>query len=185
MSGSRSELDSVGELYAGHQQWLAGWLRQRLGCQDTAADLVQDTFMRLLARPRLFASDGDARAFLTTVAKGLCVDFWRRHQIEQAWLESVRQLDMAVVPSAERQAIIMETLLELDALFSRLPSRVANAFILSQVQGLTYRQIAEQLEVSERMVKRYMAEAMLHCALLQDDLDDDGDTLLLSEVEDD
>ena len=66
-------------------------------------------------------------------------------------------------PSPEAQALILETLIELDALLDRLPARVRQAFLLAQLEGLTYAVIAERLGVSERMVKKYMAQAMLHC----------------------
>ena len=63
-----------------------------------------------------------------------------------------------------------------DADFQRmlrsLSEKVRAAFIMSQLQGMTYAQIALALQVSERMVKKYMAQAMLHCVLLEAELSD-------------
>ena len=53
----------------------------------------------------------------------------------------------------------------------RLPAKVREAFLMAQVEGVTYATIAERLEVSERMVKKYMAQAFLHCAVLEAELD--------------
>lgn len=39
---------TVEGLYHAHHNWLTGWLRRRLGCPHSAADLAQDTYMRLL-----------------------------------------------------------------------------------------------------------------------------------------
>lgn len=50
----------------------------------------------------------------------------------------------------------------------RLKPKVREAFLLSQLDGLTYKQIGERLGVGERMVKKYMAQAML-CCLQADD----------------
>ncbi|WP_350649943.1 sigma factor, partial [Pseudomonas sp. HY13-MNA-CIBAN-0226] len=36
-------------LYNDHHHWLTGWLRRKLGCPDNAADLAQDTFIRVLS----------------------------------------------------------------------------------------------------------------------------------------
>ena len=47
-----------------------------------------------------------------------------------------------------------------------LPPKVRAVFILSQVEGLTYAAIAEQLGMGLRSVKRYMAQAMAECILL-------------------
>ena len=45
-------------------------------------------------------------------------------------------------------------------------SLVRRAFLWSQLDGLGYREIAERLQVSERTVKRYMAQAYEHCLLV-------------------
>lgn len=160
----------IGQLYDAHQGWLHGFLRKRLqgsfGSVE-ASDLVQDTFMRLLLKPRTFASPSDARAFLCTVAKGLYVDQWRRRQMELAWLASMAELDTAIVPDAEHQACILEALCRVDAMLQTLSVRARRAFLLAQVHGLSYREIADDIGVSERMVKKYMAQAMFQCLLLE------------------
>ena len=70
--------------------------------------------------------------------------------------------------SPEERQIILDTLLAIDALLNTLPFKVRRAFLLSRLDGLSYREIAAELGVSERMVKKYMAQAMLHCLLLKD-----------------
>ena len=52
-------------------------------------------------------------------------------------------------------------------MLAQLPNKAARAFVLAHVEGWRYRQIGEELGVSERMVKRYIAQAMLHCALIR------------------
>ena len=54
------------------------------------------------------------------------------------------------------------------SLLDTLKPKVREAFLLSQLDGLTYKQIGERLGVGERMVKKYMAQAML-CCLQADD----------------
>jgi RNA polymerase sigma-70 factor (ECF subfamily) len=46
-----------------------------------------------------------------------------------------------------------------------LSPRARQAFLLAQLDGMAYADIAVELGVSERMVKKYMAQAMLQCAL--------------------
>ncbi|MBA4288641.1 MAG: hypothetical protein C0439_06645 [Pseudomonas sp.] len=60
----------------------------------------------------------------------------------------------------------LETLQALDELLDGLPRPVRRAFLWSQLEGLGYREIAERLQVSERTVKRYMAQAYEHCLLV-------------------
>ncbi|MCU1724695.1 MULTISPECIES: sigma-70 family RNA polymerase sigma factor [unclassified Pseudomonas] len=158
-------------LYVRHSPWLLLFLRRRLGNGWDAADLLHDTFLRVLRRPVEFDSQVGERSYLATIAKGLCIDHWRHAQIERAWRETLAAQPEATVPSAEHTALVIETLFEVDAMLSRLPAKVREAFLMAQVEGVTYAVIAERLEVSERMVKKYMAQAFLHCAVLEAELD--------------
>lgn len=162
--------DAVATLYRQHHGWLYQWLQRRFGHafdHADAADLAQDTFVRLLLKPRGFASASDARAFLCTVAHGLCIDRWRRQQIEQAWLQALAAQPQAFAPSAEQRVMLIEALCEIDAMLRRLPAKARTVFLLAQIHGYGYREIGERLGISERMVKKYMARAMLQCALLE------------------
>ncbi|MFI8742772.1 sigma-70 family RNA polymerase sigma factor [Stutzerimonas zhaodongensis] len=160
----------VHRLYVDHQGWLNGWLRRQLGCSQRAADLAQDTFVRVLSKDQGLDAIREPRAYLHTIARGLLINHWRRRQIEQAYLDAVALQPEAVAPSPESQALVVETLLQVDAMLSRLPEKVRRAFLLSQLHGLTYAAIALEVGVSERMVKKYMAQAMLHClTLIEDD----------------
>jgi RNA polymerase sigma factor (sigma-70 family) len=157
----------LSELYRNHHGWLFGLLRNKLGNAFDAADLAHDAFVRLLTKPREFDSFDGARAYLSVVAKGMCVDLWRRRQIEATWLEAVSAWPEDTGISLEQRALIIETLWEVDAILARLPAKAAHAFILAQVHGMTYKEVAAELNVSERMVKKYMAQAMLQFALFE------------------
>lgn len=171
MSSPRpSDASAIGTLYANHSGWLHQWLGRRFGASfNTAdvADLTHDTFLRLMLKPRTFSGPSDARAFLCTVARGLCIDQWRRRQIERAWLETLAAQPEYHEPSAEHRAIILEALFEVDRMLGSLAEKPRKAFLLAQVHGLTYREIASELGVCERMIKKYMADAMFQCMLLE------------------
>lgn len=149
-------------LYNDHHHWLTGWLRRKLGCPDNAADLAQDTFIRVFSAreaPTLI----EPRAFLTTVAKRVLFNFYRRQDLERAYLEALAQMPEHVAPSEEDRAIILQTLLELDQLLDGLPKQVKRAFLLAQLDGLTYAQIGAQLGISIATVKRHLTKAAMRC----------------------
>lgn len=154
--------DSLATLYRGHHGWLLGWLRQRLACPQQAADLAQDTFVRLLVQ-REAQAPREPRAFLATVARGLLIDHYRRASLERAYLDALAQLPEPEVPSPESQALVMETLLAIDRLLDGLKPVVREAFLLSQLDGLTYPQIAERLGLSVSSIQQYMTQAFTHC----------------------
>ncbi len=155
----------VEKFYREHRSWLEGWLRGRLGNAWDAADLSQDTFMRVLtSQPsESLSSLREPRAYLLTVGKRLLINHYQRRSVEQAYLQALATLPQTLVPSPEQRWILLQTLQALDELLDALPMAVRRAFLWAQLEGLGYAQIAERLQLSERTVKRYMAQAYTHC----------------------
>lgn len=163
--------DQMGLLYTEHSSWLRGWLYRRLGCTSQAADLAQDTFLRLILAQQKTGEVLDLerpRAYLATVGRRLVYDHFRRHSLEQAYLDLIARTPEAFALSAEELWLMRETLQQLDALLDRLKPIVRSVFLLSQLDGLTYVQIARQLGISERTVKRHMVSAFEVCILCED-----------------
>lgn len=152
----------IATLYQQHQPWLYRWLCRRLGCEFDAADLSQDTYVRLMVSGRQ-PEPQRARAFLAQIARGLAVDLHRRRALEQAYLEALRALPEQVAPSAELQQMTLQVLSHLDQALDTLPDKVRQAFLLSRFEGLTYAQIATRLEVSVASVRHYMLKAATLC----------------------
>ena len=152
----------IGQLYIHHYHWLFSRLYKKLSCPHKAADLAQDTFSRILtARHQLYLSE--AKSLLTTISKGLLVDYYRRQTIENAYLSALTHLPESQSPSAEERAIILETLLEIDRMLEGLHSKARQIFLLSQLDGLTYPQIAAQLNISLSSVQKHMTQTYLAC----------------------
>lgn len=108
----------------------------------------------------------EPRAYLTTVARNLLINHVQRLSLEQAWLDAMAQLPEPLAPSPEQQLLVLESLHQVDAMLNGLPPKVREAFLLSQLDGLSYAQVAERLGVTSRTVKRYMAQAFEQCILL-------------------
>lgn len=159
-----SPSDPVAELYGQHHGWLQGWLRKKTGCPHNAADLAHDTFVRLM-NARNAAELKEPRAYLTTVAHGLMVNYFRRQAIERAYLDALAHQAEACAPSPEARALVIEALLAIDTMLDRLPAKVRRAFLLSQLEGLSHAEIASQLGVSVSSVRQYLVKAVQHCLL--------------------
>lgn len=158
----------VQQLYHDHHGWLQDWLRRRLGCADKASDLAQDTFVRLISQrsdPQL----REPRAYLSTIARSLMIDLFRRRTLEQAYLETLAALPEPFEVSPETRSIIIETLLEIDALLDGLGPRGREIFLLAQLDGLSFVEIGRRLDLSANTVRKHFVRAMTHCLLLIED----------------
>lgn len=149
-------------LYSGHHRWLRCWLQQHLGCTETAADLAQDTFVRILlkeAPPNI----NKPRAYLSTIAKGLMFNHWRHQALEQAYAQWFVEQPELLSPSTEEQHHVLETLIQLEKILNGLSQRSKHVFLLSRLEGFSYQQIAIQLNITETMVQKAMTTAMHNC----------------------
>jgi len=161
LSVSPSLLDVT---YRDHHRWLIAWLRRRVGDAHEAADLAQDTFVRLVGqRPQALR---EPRAFLATVARSVLVDHCRRLSLERAYLDTLAASPEPVMPSPEAQLAAVQALEQIDRMLDGLGPKARSAFLLAQLDGLAYREIAERLSVSVSSVEKYLAAAFKHCYLI-------------------
>lgn len=161
---STSPSRTIETLYREHSDWLAQWLRRRLGCSQQALDLAQDTFVRLLARDNTrLETVHEPRAYLTTVARGLLIDHVRRRELEHAYLEALALQPQAYAPSPEQRQLLLETLLEVDRMLDGLSVKARAAWLYSRLDGMSHDDIAKQLGVSASRVRQYLAETAKRC----------------------
>lgn len=157
----------AGNFYREHHSWLNNWLRKKLGCGFDAADLAQDTFVKVVSHGKLDTVQ-EPRAFLTTIASRLIIDLIRKRNIEAAYLEALALANSdSACASPEQIREAVETLNEIAAILEGLPEKVYRAFLMFRLDGLSYAEIAEALGVSSSMVKQYLARAMHHCYQLR------------------
>ena len=140
---------TLASLYSDHHGWLKKWLTHKLQSAYDADDVAQDTFVRIMAGGSL-STIRDPKSFLCTIAKRVMIDLFRRNALERAWLEMLSQLPEELSPSPDG-----------------LNVKAREAFLLSQLEGLTYADIASRLAVSVSSVKKYIAKATEHCLLFR------------------
>jgi RNA polymerase sigma factor (sigma-70 family) len=159
---SQNTADMTAVIYTAHHRWLLGWIKHRMQGNDIAADLAQDTFLRLLTTQDT-PSLREPRAYLATIARRLVANHYRRADIEAAYLATLSHIPEAEVPDLETRAIILETLAEIDQALMGLPTQVRRAFLMSQLEGSSYAEIAKVLGVTTRTVNNYMVQAAKMC----------------------
>ena len=164
MSGTDfSHRNDVGGLFRAHYAWLCARLRRHLGAHSSVEDIAAETFAQLLESPGL-TPIREPRALLTTIARRLIYQLWRRRDLERQHLNQLQWDDPAGRASPEELAQLSQTLTRLDRTLDRLPGKVRATFLLSRIDGLTYPQIAAELGISQRSVSVYMTRSLALCA---------------------
>ena len=160
----------LADLIARHGTSLEKYLARKLDNPEDAAEVAQEAFLRLHRMQQPQNLD-NARAFLFQVATNLAVDQLRRRQLHFRYLkQEIRQGDEgepadvnAVTASPEKIVGARERLEAIYRAVDELPFRVKQAFLLHRRSGLSYSEIAEQMEVSVSSVEKYILQALKHC----------------------
>ncbi|MEV6304904.1 SigE family RNA polymerase sigma factor [Actinoplanes sp. NPDC051861] len=144
--GRPPELDFDG-FYAAHFQSLTIQLYAYTGDLPGAQDVVQEAFLRALARWRRLSAMDDPLAWVRRVAWNLATSQWRRARTAALFLRRNR-LENAPEPGPDRVALA-------DAL-ATLPARHRRVVILHYLADQSVRDIANQVGVPEGTVKAWL-----------------------------
>jgi RNA polymerase sigma-70 factor (ECF subfamily) len=134
---------------------------KRLVPVDDAAELVQESYFRLLRHGDTVQLEAMARSFLFQTATNLARDHRRR------WLSHQRDHHVSFDDdqvggrhdTPYEQLFGEQLLAGFERALLELPDEIRTVFLMHRFRELTYPQIATRLKVSERTVARRMAEA--------------------------
>lgn len=148
-----------------HRPALRAWLLARFPTLPDVDDIVQESLTRLV-QAREVSPIRSARALLFTMARNLALDAVRRQRVV-AFEPITDDTDPAVLTDAADVVASVTKQQELELLtkaIQSLPERVRQIFTLRTAYGLTQKQIAEKLGVSESTVEKQMAAGIRQCA---------------------
>ncbi|BBA32154.1 RNA polymerase, sigma-24 subunit, ECF subfamily [Methylocaldum marinum] len=158
----------LAQLFRDCRKDLLAFLFGRLGCAQTAADLCQESFLRLWRSGDL-SRIGNPRAYLFRTALNLITDYHRSGKTRFglfAELNDTDEDDSASLPVEERTGetatLASEQLDRATAALQELPPLSQRIFYLSRFEGLKQREIAERLGVSLRTVEEHLKRTLLH-----------------------
>lgn len=139
---------------------LYGYIRFRVGDRHVAEDLTAQVFERALGRLASVRQPEHIRAWLFTVARRAIADHYRRRR-PVAPLDSVEALAHLWVDSPEVEAVRRDDRRRLAAYLAGLSEREREILGLKFVAGLTNRDIAGVLDLSESNVAQIIHRAIV------------------------
>lgn len=126
------------------------------GSRELAREAAQETFVRAVAAIRRFRGDGPVRVWLLVLARRACAEVLRRER--RAPVPSLVRSDVAAADETGR--------VDIEELIDGLPAPLRQAFVLTQVLGLSYERAAEvgECRVGTIRSRVYRARARLVAA---------------------
>ena len=124
--------------------------------RPTAEDIVQNVFIQLWENEKIYQLE-DPQPFLKRCVKYKCIDFARsnksRKEIPSDILPELMKMEQATLKAEDVQAT-------LQMFASQLPPKMQKVFLMSRVQGMTYAEIADELNVSKKTVENQMGVSL-------------------------
>lgn len=152
-------------LFARHAGDINRFLRRRGHSVETAEDLTQDTFVRVLAAPPAdTAINHNPRAYLYQVSRSLSINHHRRESLirttDLSGEEAARIVDPS--PSAETVVYSRQCLAQVESALAELPERTRRAFEMHRLGGRTIAEVADALQLSTGRTWGLIHEAYRH-----------------------
>jgi RNA polymerase sigma factor (sigma-70 family) len=155
----------VVRLFAEHRGALQAFFRRRIRSKADAQDLAQEVYLRML-RVSDQAAIRDPVLYLYTVANNLVKEHavLERRQASGIDIEEVAPHEqLETLPEFDGDLDLEQRVARLRVVLKQCRPKWQAAVELYFTHGLSYREIAARLEVSPQMVKKYVAQALLHC----------------------
>lgn len=147
-----------------HEPALRAYLHGRFPSLTDIDDLIQETYARVF-RARRAGELKEVRPYLFAIARNTAVDLCRRKRA--AVVESMAEIDSQSVveerPDSAEQVSHEQELELLHEAIRALPERCREVFTLRKLHGLSHREIAAKLGISENTIEGQISIGVFRC----------------------
>lgn len=165
---SGTEKTTFAKIYSAYFPKLVRFSCEYVVSIEDAENIVQDLFMYLWEHREMLNSLSNLNAFLFTLTKNRCIDFYRHRVLVDRKKESLdtlqeRELKLKIEALEyfdENMFSINDIETLLDKAIDHLPEKCRQVFILSRMEGLKHEEIATQLNISVNTVQNHIVTAL-------------------------
>jgi RNA polymerase sigma-70 factor (ECF subfamily) len=171
----------ISKLFRENNRALLNFLLTHLPNEQEAREVAQEAYVKLLQLDRPEAISF-LRSYLFRTAANLAIDRMRRNTRK----DRVERLDVfeewSAEPTVEREVLAAQEMARVREAISELEPRYQRAFVLQKFRDQPVAEIAVELGVTPRMVRHYIARAVLYCKLRLDGYPADAAWKAIKEV---
>src|SRR5213082_2913756 len=162
----------ISELVAEQRARLRNFIRRRVPDPLDAEDILQDVFYKLVEANRLLMPIEHATGWLFRVARNRITDLFRKKKpqsfgeiiVEGEGGELLQLEDLLPSPEAGPEAVYVRKLLleELELALDELPEEQLEAFVGHELEGRSFKEMAEETGVNVNTLLSRKRYALLH-----------------------
>lgn len=140
---------------------LVTYLSRSLTSPDAAEDVAQRTFLRFWDRRRRWSAEGSLRGLLFRIARNLAISEQRRRGARRRAIDRLAEHGDRPRQPTPLDAVENDELgCAIERAIEKLPERRREAFVLRCVHGLSYREIADVMDISQQTVANQISRAL-------------------------
>jgi RNA polymerase sigma-70 factor (ECF subfamily) len=143
-------------IYDTHFDDLRRYLIYRSGNQDLSGDIAQNVFMKVWTKKIEIAS-GNIKSLLFKMATDEFISHIRRKKVEKEYTESI---DLRLILEPDNNDDLLEKKVLFQKALNQLPEKQKTALLMNKMQGLTYKEIAEVLNLSQKAIEKRIGLAL-------------------------
>lgn len=158
----KGDEQSFTEIYRRYAPKLASFASSKLYNLDDAKDILHDLFVKLWESREELQITSNLQSYLFSIIRHRIIDKIRKNITREEYAVLAQRLVISFEQSAERQLEARELQQSIEKLLQELSPRVREIYGLSREDGLSNREIAEKLNLSEQTVKNQLSAALKH-----------------------
>ena len=143
-------------IYDAHFDDLRRYLIYRSGDQDLSKDIAQNVFMKVWTKKIEIAS-GNIKSLLFKMATDEFISHIRKKKVEKEYTESI---DLRLIREPYNNDDLLEKKVLFQKALNQLPEKQKTAFLMNKMQGLTHKEIAEILNLSQKAIEKRIGLAL-------------------------
>lgn len=155
---------AISEVYREHHKSLLAFLNFKLRSATEANDVAQEAYARVL-RHGLPADIKCARAYVFKTANNLAINrLVERQRKREHLIVDPEELDLpSGHPTPEEEVQCDEKMQAIVSAVEELPRKCRKAFILYKFEFLEYKEVADRMNLTESMIRKYVLRGIRHC----------------------
>ena len=153
------DVDAFEALYRQYSAKIYTLASRMAGSPEDGEDLLQEIFLQAYRKIGSFKGDAAVGTWLYRLALNHCLDFVRSRQAKMNKLTETLDAETSVEPTARRETPIAR--MDLHRAVDRLPEGCRQAFVLHDVEGFDYKEVADLLGIAEGTSKSQVFKARL------------------------
>lgn len=150
------------EIFESNYTSLCNYANAMLNDQHTAKDIVQSVFIQLLENKKIEELKNPT-PYLIKCVRYKCIDYSKSAKRKTEILsDSLPDVNTQEIETLKEE----EVLPMLHFFIDQLPAKMREVFIMNRKQRKTYREIAEELNISQKTVENHMSSALKKLRIL-------------------